>query len=45
MRVLISTLTVYLDLEEQYGSVDGQEVSMDGLDNLLFVNATDIFSE
>lgn len=36
-------MIVYWDLEEQYGYLDGQDVSMDGLDNLLFTNSIDIF--
>jgi len=32
-------------LKERYGSLDGLDVPMDGLDILLFINAVDIFSE
>ena len=32
-------------LKERYGSLDGLDVPMNGLDILLFINCIDIFSE
>ena len=38
-------MTTNYDLKEQYGSLDGQYISLDGLDNLLFLNSLNIFNK